>query len=178
MGWTHYADHPQLSRAEMIRREFTQEPTATNPRAWGFESIAERGSVVYAVCFQEFEGKREHFGCVFLTTRRKGEFGYKAMSEDMHPFYYAMPARMLAQLEALAPNPPGQGAEWRAKCREHAKPKPAPRLVGGQLVTYGGRQYRLDYPAGPRRGWIVIRVSDGQPFRLNARQLSRAEGLV
>ena len=63
MGWTHYADHPQLSRAEMIRREFTQESTATNPRAWGFESIAERGSVVYAVCFQEFEGKREHFGC-------------------------------------------------------------------------------------------------------------------
>jgi hypothetical protein len=168
MGWTYYNDTPQLSRAEMITREFTSP-------ACGVESIAEKGSTLYAILWGEHDGGRYYFGCVFLTSRRKGEFGYKAMSEDMHPFYYGMPARMLARLETLAPNPPGQGAEWRAKCREHAKPKPAPRLVGGHIVTYCGHQYRLDHPAGPRRGWVVVRVSDGQPFRMNARQLSRAE---
>jgi hypothetical protein len=41
MGWTEFRDNPELSRAEMIRRELSQEPTAVNPRSWGFEYMTE-----------------------------------------------------------------------------------------------------------------------------------------
>jgi hypothetical protein len=125
MCWTSFTDHrPHLSRAEIIRREFTQAATNENQSAWGFEQIAERGAIVYAIMYRDTpEQPRAHFGMVYITERKNGEFSYKDMSEDMGPHYYDMPARMLARLDELAPNPSGPyAANWREAVRQrHAK---------------------------------------------------------
>lgn len=128
MGWTSFRDHtPSESRADIIRREFTQAATAANPTSWGFEQIAERGAIVYAIMYRDTPDQpRAFFGVVYITERNNGEFAYKDMSEDMGPYYYDMPARMLAQLEQLAPNPTGPYAEkWREKVRQHHAQKAA-----------------------------------------------------
>jgi hypothetical protein len=124
MGWTSFNDTPHQSRAEIIRREFTQAATTENQSAWGFEQIAERGAIVYAIMYRDTPNQpRAHFGMVYITERKNGEFSYKDMSEDMGPHYYDMPARMLARLDELAPNPAGPyAANWREAVRQrHAK---------------------------------------------------------
>lgn len=42
----------------------------------------------------------------------------------------------------------------------------------GMKVTYRDVLYELTSPAGPRRGWIVKRVSDGKVLRLKAKQVT------
>jgi hypothetical protein len=121
MGWTSFNDTPQQSRAEIIRREFTQAANAENANAWGFEQIAERGATVYAIAYRDTPDQpRAFFGIVFLTQRKGGEFFYKEISEGAGPYAYDMPARMLARLEQLAPNPSGPyAANWRETVRQH-----------------------------------------------------------
>jgi len=122
MGWTSYRDHtPHASRADMITREFTQAANDPTQSAWGFESIAERGAIVYAIMYRDTPNEpRRHFGMVYITERKNGEFAYKDISEDCGPHYYDMPARMLARLEELAPNPAGPyAANWREAVRQH-----------------------------------------------------------
>jgi hypothetical protein len=47
------------------------------------------------------------------------------MSEDCGPHAYACPARILDQLDQLAPNPGGYAAGWRQACRDQAANKRA-----------------------------------------------------
>jgi hypothetical protein len=54
---------------------------------------------------------------------------------------------------------------------EVAKTKP---LAPGMVVCYRNTAYKLERPAGPRRGWIANRVQDGKQFRLKCRQLAAA----
>ena len=116
MGWTFYTDNRAASRADMIRREFSQEPTAERA-GFGFEDIAERGSTVYAVMWRQSPGaQRVYFGMVFLTTRRGGQFGYKDIGEDMGPNESRAPKRMIRRLEALAPAPNEYARQWRNRC--------------------------------------------------------------
>lgn len=178
MGWTEYMDNPELSRVEMIRRELSQAPTADNPRAWGFEYMTERGSTVYAIgWFDEPERPRHYFGLICLTSRRHGLFAYKDMTDDMGPYRYDAPAKMLDMLDRLAPNPAGYAAEWRRKCREHqAATKARTVWKAGDRVQYGRDAYTLKRPAGPRKGWIVTHPS-GMDYRLPARALSNARRL-
>ena len=122
MGWTSFRDYnPHQSRAEIIRREFTQAANDETQSAWGFEQIAERGATIYAIMWRDTPNTaRAYFGMVFLTERKRGEFYYKDMSEDCGPYQYDMPARMLERLEQLAPNPAGPyAANWRESVRQH-----------------------------------------------------------
>lgn len=130
MGWTFFNDYPELSRAEIMRRELSQ--TAGPDRAGcGFDEMTERGSVIYALGWYDAPNKpREYFGTVILTERRNGRIGYKVMDETVHPYYYDMPARMLQKLETLAPNPVGYATAWRAKCHEKRAAKRATQTAG------------------------------------------------
>ena len=179
MGWTEFQDRPDLTRAQMIERELSQAPTADNPRAWGFEYITERGSTVYAIGWSDAPDRpRLYFGLVCLTSRRGGYFAYKDMSEDMAPYYYDAPVKMLDLLDKLAPNPTGHAAEWRAKCREHQPRKKARQIwKAGDRIEYGREAYTLTREAGPRRGWIVTMDKSGLIYRIPARALSKARRL-
>ena len=120
MGWTSYTDHtPHHSRAEMIRREFTQAATATNPTSWGFEQIAERGATVYAIMYRDTpDHPRAFFGMVFLTERKNGRFAYKDIGEECGPYQYAAPLGMIDKLDQLAPAT-GYAAKWREGVRQY-----------------------------------------------------------
>lgn len=185
MGWTEFRDFPELSRAEIIRRELSQAPTADNPRAWGFEYITERGAVVYAIGWSDAPDRpRQYFGLVCLTSRHRSEyfgraFSYKDMTEDMGPNYYDAPAKMLDMLDRLAPNPPGQyAANWRKACRDRiAAKRTRTEWKAGDRIEYGRAEYILQRPAGPRLGWHVVHAGSLKPYRIPARALAHARKL-
>ncbi len=176
MGWASFSDNG-LSIGEICTREFT----STNPAGdrWSVVDQSTRGSVWYGVGRLDRVGQSPvFFGLVWLTSRRGGEFSYKDMTEDMGPYRWDMPARLLDQLDKLAPNPGQSALDWRAKCRAKLadKRKPAREFSPGQLVHFkfvSGRVYELITPAGPRRGWHVkLHGANGQQYRANARQMA------
>lgn len=116
MGWTFFRDNRELSRADVIRREFSQ-PWEPGRHGYGFESIAERGATVYAVMFHQHpDGLKNYFGMVFLTSRRSGQFGYKDIGEECGPSESRAPKGMIRRLETLAPAPNEWAKQWRARC--------------------------------------------------------------
>jgi hypothetical protein len=93
------------------------------------------------------------------------------MDETMGPLYYDCPVQWLD----LCSEPINDySSAWRKKVRVHAARKSErQRAVPGTVVQYGPHQYRLEASLG-RRGWDVVRVSDGMCFRMKARQLTDA----
>ena len=187
MGWTFFADwNKSESRADIIRREFEQQPTDKNPWAYGFEYITERGATVYAIMWREnpSEGTpRQYFGMVFLTQRKRGEFGYKDVEESCGPYETDAPLKMVDMLDKLAPNPGGYAEKWRAAVRErHAKKRARPKLAAGMRVALGpsdGRVYELIEPrraffSGRAAGWHVVEVATGIRYRMSAQHAARA----
>jgi len=175
MGWTFFTDTGETTGA-ICTREFTD----TNPAGdrWSVVDQSTRGSVWYAIGRLDRVGQPPVFyGLVWLTSRKKGQFGYKDMDESCGPYYWDMPKRLLDQLDQLAPNPPGCALDWRARCRAKLfdKRKKTRVFTPGQLVQFGsvGRVYELVSPAGPRRGWHVrLSGANGPIYRANARQMA------
>lgn len=106
---------------------------------------------------------------------RSGDgWGYKDLDESVGPCAHDCP---LAYLDAPHTPRDGWAAQWRERVRAYhvarkAKPTPAP----GAWVRFGGRDYCLVRPAGPRRGWQVL-DRDAYPWRMPAAHLARAEYL-
>lgn len=177
MGWTSFHDTGETTGA-ICTREFT----STNPAGdrWSVVDQSTRGSVWYAIGRLDRVGHDPVFyGLVWLTSRRGGQFAYKDMTECMGPFYWDCPARLLDQLDKLAPNAPQSAIDWRAKCRAKlaAKRKPKPKLAPGQIVTFPRvtGQFELIMPIGPRRGWSVRYVGGSMSYTANARQISNCQ---
>lgn len=174
MGWTSFADTGETTGA-ICTREFTN----TNPAGdrWSVVDQSTRGSVWYAIGRLDRVGQSSVFyGLVSLTSRKRGEFSFKNMTEDMGPYYWDCPARLLDQLDRLAPNPGQSAIEWRTKCREKlaAKRKPKQKLSPGQIVIFPRvtGQFELIMPIGPRRGWSVRYVGGSMSYTANARQIA------
>ena len=51
-------------------------------------------------------------------------------------------------------------------------PPSATSFAPGMVVCFRSIAYKLEKPAGPRRGWIAKREQDGKQFRLKCKQLS------
>lgn len=103
-------------------------------------------------------------------------YGYKSMTASMGPVEVNCPLSFFDK--ASEPDPNGFESAWRERVREYHKARKAKasrHYEKDMVVTYGGVDYRLDTKAGPRRGWFVNRVSDGQPFRMKSYQLGQAE---
>jgi hypothetical protein len=172
---------------ETIGAICTREFSANNPGIIQFSVIDQstRGNTWYAIARIDRPNENPLFyGLVWLVNRRRGEFIYKDMSEDCGPFYYDMPARLLDQLDKLAPNAPESALNWRAKCRAHiaAKRKTKTIVKPGDIVKFSpnGAEFKLLAPAGPRRGWHVqllgaIGSTVRSTYRANARQISQCE---
>ncbi len=107
MGWTIEKQYQRKS-AEDIREFFKQE----------FSSYEILDSSVHSGEF--YAAMRNRSGgpvfCLICILKNTGsEFGYKDMSEDMHPFYYNCPVRIIKQL-GTAYNEDAKA--WRLKCME------------------------------------------------------------
>lgn len=178
MGWTSFLDNRELSTGQMCTREFSGTNEAGD--RWSVVDQSTRGSVWYAVGRLDRVGQPPVFyGAVWLTSRKRGEFAYKDMTECVGPFYWDCPARLLDQLDQLAPNAPESALNWRAKCRAKlaAKRKPKPQLAPGQIVSFPNvkGQFELIMPIGPRRGWSVRYVGGSMSYTANSRQISNCQ---
>lgn len=107
-------------------------------------------------------------GLALLRSGYRDGWGYKGMDESAHPYYYDCPLSMLDMA-------PVQSHEWREQVKaHHANKRKRASIAPGQRVTYCGTDYRVERPAGKRRGWMVTRVSDGALFRMPAKYLAQA----
>lgn len=103
-------------------------------------------------------------------------YGYKDMTASMGPVEVNCPLSFLDK--ASDPDPNGYESAWRERVRNYhdAKRQKAKRKYeSGMVLNYGGINYKLDVKAGPRRGWMVSRLPDGQMFRMSATQLGQAK---
>ena len=123
MGWTFFNASGKPS--EIITREFTQVPSEKYPSEFKVLDQSMRGRVWYGVIQSTNpEGIKRVYGMIVLWTLRRGEFGYKELGEDMGPYYYDAPLRIVNLLDELSPNPVGLSAKWRQSVRDyHARLK-------------------------------------------------------
>ncbi len=106
-------------------------------------------------------------------SKKHGEgWGHKGLDENMGPCEVDCPLSLLNR--TTAPEA-GYAKDWREKVRQHHANRAArPEPVAGMVLAYGGQNYRLSSPVGPRKGWNVTRISDGVDFRMKAHQISEA----
>lgn len=103
--------------------------------------------------------------------RSREGWGYKDLDESVGPCEVNCPISYLAQ----ASDPVGYAVEWREKVRAyHAARRSRIAPTEGLIATYDGVTYKLISHTGSRRDWNVLRISDGMPFRMNARQVAQA----
>jgi hypothetical protein len=126
MGWTSYNINTTATTGDILTREMSQDSANGTRTSWTVEQAATVGATWYAIMKrQPTDGPAIFYGLVVLTERRpiRGtgltEFFYKDLSEECGPYECAMPARMLARLETLAPNPQGYAAKWREAVKQH-----------------------------------------------------------
>jgi len=111
-------------------------------------------------------------GLDLMQSGRADGWGYKDMDESVGPNAVDCP---LAYLDAPHAEPVGFAGPWRDRVRAyHADRRAKAAPVAGAWVSYGGRVYQLQRPAGPRRGWHVVDVF-GLAYRMKARQVSQAK---
>lgn len=185
MGWTSFIDNPAMKPGDILTREMSG--TNENGATWEILDHATKPGQWYALCkFTAPNNPPVFYGMVCLFNRRKGEFSYKDMTETCGPSAARAPIRIIDQLDKLAPIHPADARQsaqwaiqWRARCRENAKRKPAPKIKAGDVVKFSdhGREFELIAPAGPRLGWHV--KLSGEPFaniyRATARQIANCQ---
>lgn len=119
MGWLFIR---AARKADIIRKLVAPEEDET--RRWETIAHSVRGNVLWAVieitC--KLENRRRRFIACNLLSREKGcGWGYKAMDESMHPYYYSCPLKYLDMA-------PVANADWRAGVRSHYHA----RSIGGR----------------------------------------------
>jgi hypothetical protein len=167
MGWTYSPSW--RSKDELVR--YLKSPER-NGEHYQILASTVRGQRHWYVARYQKDGQDITFiGLDLMQSGREDGWGYKAMDESVHPYYYDCPLKFLDMVS----EPHGSAAEWRAKVREHHQKKAArPQWEAGMIVTFGGYSYRLESPYAPRKGWSVTRMGDGQRFRMPASYLNRA----
>lgn len=126
---------------------------------WKYETLRKCavGNVLWTVReVTEGEKKERFIGCDLLLPDKSG-WGYKDMSESMHPYYYTCP---LAYLDEV----PVACEEWRALVREHHAKKTRKLEVGAtySLVGCKVKSVRLT-SIRPLRGY----GDDGRFYRVS-----------
>jgi hypothetical protein len=139
------------------------------------------GSTYYAAVERASlaDGSKIVWAAVILTKtcgpKDAPEWGYKDMDETCGPCESHCPATILALLTETD----SQWAnEWRARCRAAIKAKHAARrLTAGSVVKYGGREYRLLWPAvKAASGWQVEATeAPGSRYRMSFALLAKSE---
>ncbi|HCC82261.1 MULTISPECIES: hypothetical protein [unclassified Methylophaga] len=115
-------------------------------------------------------------GLDMMQSGREDGWGYKDLTASCGPVVVNCPLSFLKA--ASTPEPDSFDAKWRERViayHESKKLKAKRNLEPGVVVEYGGNEYALEEPAGPRMGWYVNRLPDKRRFRMSARQLGQAE---
>lgn len=141
MGWTIYNHTPTDERAEIMRLCTSDHLTPL---------VASKVGSTWYVAIECATADPDHyqhdarghfvFAAVILTTRRGGEWGYKAMEESMGPNEARCPKYILDILSPLNPDAKSYAAEWRQRCEDQRQKK-----TGAQAFKVGDK-IRLPAP--------------------------------
>lgn len=136
MGWTYLEKQPEQSVREVMEQEFNWEDGTKKQRVLACAVTSPREA--YLAIEQVKNGKREVFAVVCLLDYPRDSyfnFGYKAISEEMGPYYYNCPAKIL---NLLTPTANQTALEWRRRCQEFAekKAKTSAVLRPGAVIVF------------------------------------------
>ncbi len=147
MGWTGcYMDECPKGK-DRIRAAIWQEgyEAVDGGREWTVLASAISGTTVYlAVRYTNPEkALNVVYGVVILTAFEDGEFLTKAMTEEMMPYCYDCPKRVL---DLLSPTDNENALEWRRLCEEKRKAKSRDALgrlpLGAKIRITGDGIYK------------------------------------
>jgi hypothetical protein len=139
MGWSHTYG---ADKADIIA-ELTRGYTGASGTTFKTLKHCARGNVLYAVTEMVREGKTDRFIAVYLLSKNRDVgWGYKAMDDGMHPYYYDCP---IGYLDMCSPPMNKGAADYRAKVRAH-------HAVHGRKLSIG-EMVKLS------NGWTVEVVS-------------------
>lgn len=113
-------------------------------------------------------------GAVALIEYRGSEIGTKIIEEDMGPYYYRAPRRVLDRLD---PTDSDMARNWRAQCLEYNAARDKMRdckKIGARIRLYG-KEYYIERKSEYKRGEYIARAIDtGKAYRIGRGELSRA----
>lgn len=128
MGWTRYHAQTDVRKTANRKKELDNQWTCESKETtWEVLKSSMVGTVYYSAIKRTDKetGTSKVFAMVCLTSIMTGDywnFGYKDMTEDMHPHYYDCPESIL---KLLTPTEDDWSNEWRSNCKEQAKQKKA-----------------------------------------------------
>jgi hypothetical protein len=110
-----------------------------------------KGNTVYVLHTAANSGKK--FIAVVLIKKSGGNYGYKVIPENQHPYYYDCPEKILKQSEVNDPH----AIHWRDKCREvkqnlvKTKEHINNMVLGKEkFFSYNGRKVEYLYTYSPK----------------------------
>lgn len=155
MGWSYTRD---ASKQDIIDEITRTQLSASGCKEFKTLKKSVRGNVLWTVTevTDSDTGAAERFiGCFLLASDPGYGWGYKAMEESMHPYYYTCPLGYLDMAPAAC-------EEWRLKVRQYHANQRRKIEIGERvdlvecrvpwveitrlkplLGVYGGRQYKI-----------------------------------
>lgn len=118
MGWTYTHKKENEKIVDFFKREFE---SFTGLRQVNILDCSVKNRVAYIALADTREGKTEVRAVVCLldySPKDYHNFGYKDMSEEMGPYAYDCPKKIL---DLLSPTTDENALKWRASCREMLK---------------------------------------------------------
>ena len=131
---------------------------------------------------------------IVLTSRRDGEWGYKAMWETMGPHEAAAPLKLLDLLSPLDPEVETYAAAWRERvAAHHAARRTRPKIRPGDVIEFnepikftGGLKarrfrahaYRRHPGARPRILYSTLDTRHAHTVRMSAKAIQDRGGRV
>jgi hypothetical protein len=159
MGWT----YPYGATRAQVIDELTREQENANGGVFRTLRKCFRGNTMYALHETGPEGQTRKWIGIYLLQRSQGSWGYKDMSEDMHPYYYDCPVSYLDE----ADEPTSESAkEWRALVRQEAEARAAKKPKVGEIWTYGTREVEIR-----KLRPLIARFPDQCVYRIRRSQL-------
>jgi len=177
MGWTTTDDYERFSKGLFSIREYLDRQFASDHPDYPRLEILD----------SSMTGRTEYYAAVRSTDRKSGKvttfaliamvkystkawdghsLGWKEMSENMMPYLFNCPERIIGQLD---PTTDARALEWRQKCREHREAKRAARTAfqPGTVVmfekplTFTGGVERQRFTVEKRGRALRFRAEDG-----------------
>jgi hypothetical protein len=124
MGWD-YLVHTRPAKAkDYLDKQFT-----------GLVASAMIGNEYYAAI--KMTNTDKVFGLVVIVDRKNGEFGYKSMDEQMGPYFYKCPDKIL---KLLSPTTNEHALKWREMCAKVREMKNAAKKIQtGDVIKFEDR---------------------------------------
>lgn len=176
MGWT--SSYNWQSKKDVIEE-------VTSSVHWGkkFNILNQslRGNNLWVLVeYAEGDRKGNQFISLFLLSKFDEGYAYKDLDESCGPYYYNCPLSFIKSAEIAGGYLSETAKDWREKVKsfhkqQSEKRQKAQSLKSGMKVKLYGVIYELIEKYSGRQGWEVKSLNDNRTYRMNCKQVSKAE---